>query len=328
MTTMTKLAAPVLLSALLISGPTAFSQQNAAPDDIFKPAATPPGPPANRLNNKQGRQAGAVAIESADLPGQPGGAGLVLSPKRATGFRYLTSAREDVRPVIVQFSDKNDGFDALQEDLTILTTRIRKAIETPPDEDAEVLTRSDATVRRATAGSSVRSIYLDGFGALVFVKTSFPLMDAPAAEQAAPEPNVDPEWNRAKQELLAEKRKALAMDVVSGQPYDAAQVETLKCQILSALKDAANIKSIKQGDFVAVTIFGPPTAAPGKASTTEPRGTVLTLRAKKSDIDAYAAGILDATKFREKTTLAAYLGNGYGVTSVNSWAKSGSVQLR
>ena len=98
-------------------------------------------------------------------------------------------------------------------------------------------------------------------------------------------------------------------------------------EILGALKDAANVHSIKPGDFVAVTVFGPPAAASGKMATAETKGTVLTIRVKKSDIDSYAADKLDATKFKEKATIAAYLGNGYGLTSVNSWAKSGSLKM-
>ena len=324
MTLTKKIATQALAAALFISAqPVAFCQQNAAPDDIFKPAANAPTAPAKGNSNHRA-QTGVVTIESAD------GATLTLGPgaKRATSSRYVIGAREDIQPVVVQFSDKNDGFDALQEDLSILTARIRKALETVPDDDAEALTRADASVRRATSGSSVRSMYLEGFGALVFVKTSFPLMDVPTPEPAPADSDADSEWTRAKQELLAEKRKSLALDMVAGQPFDAAQVESLKGQILGALKDAANIHSLKPGDSIAVTVFGPPVAGAGRMPTAEMKGTVLTIRVKKSDIDDFAANKLDATKFKEKATIAAYLGNGYSVTSVNSWAKSGSLQVR
>jgi hypothetical protein len=51
------------------------------------------------------------------------------------------------------------------------------------------------------------------------------------------------------------------------------------------------------------------------------QGTVLTLRAKKSDIDAAAKGSLDDAAFARKVTANSYAGNGHGLTSVNSWLR-------
>jgi hypothetical protein len=53
------------------------------------------------------------------------------------------------------------------------------------------------------------------------------------------------------------------------------------------------------------------------------RGTVMTLRVKKSDVDAFAKGELNLDGFKKRATLNAYNGNGYGVTSLNSWIQSG-----
>ena len=54
------------------------------------------------------------------------------------------------------------------------------------------------------------------------------------------------------------------------------------------------------------------------------QGTVLTLRAKKSDIDAAAKGSLDDAAFARKITANSYAGNGHGLTSVNSWLRRSS----
>jgi len=53
------------------------------------------------------------------------------------------------------------------------------------------------------------------------------------------------------------------------------------------------------------------------------RGTVLTLRVKKSDVDAFAKNEIDFDAFKRRVTLNSYYGNGYGVTSLNSWIQSG-----
>lgn len=52
------------------------------------------------------------------------------------------------------------------------------------------------------------------------------------------------------------------------------------------------------------------------------QGTVLTLRIKKSEIDA--AGKDDADALAKKAQVSTYAGNGHGLSSVNSWIKSSS----
>jgi hypothetical protein len=51
------------------------------------------------------------------------------------------------------------------------------------------------------------------------------------------------------------------------------------------------------------------------------QGTVLTLRVKKSDVDAFATGKLDFKAFEKRATFNTYLGSGYDITSVNSWSR-------
>ena len=58
-----------------------------------------------------------------------------------------------------------------------------------------------------------------------------------------------------------------------------------------------------------------------------PQGTVLTLRAKKSDVDAFATGKLDFDAFQRKVEQNSYAGSGYGITSINSWSKPASGAL-
>ena len=59
-----------------------------------------------------------------------------------------------------------------------------------------------------------------------------------------------------------------------------------------------------------------------ESARTALQGTVLTLRVKKSDIDASANGSEDA--LMKKVAINTYSGNGHGVSSVNSWIRSSS----
>ena len=54
------------------------------------------------------------------------------------------------------------------------------------------------------------------------------------------------------------------------------------------------------------------------------QGTVLTLRVRKADADEFSKGTIDFEAFQKKTTMNAYVGNGYGVSSVNSWSRRSS----
>ena len=49
------------------------------------------------------------------------------------------------------------------------------------------------------------------------------------------------------------------------------------------------------------------------------QGTVLTLRVKKSDLDAFAKGTLSLEAIQKRTTFNAYVGSGHGIASVNTW---------
>jgi hypothetical protein len=53
------------------------------------------------------------------------------------------------------------------------------------------------------------------------------------------------------------------------------------------------------------------------------KGTVLTLRVKKSDVSALGAGQLNADDFARRVTANSYPGSGYGMISVNSWLQIG-----
>jgi len=49
------------------------------------------------------------------------------------------------------------------------------------------------------------------------------------------------------------------------------------------------------------------------------KGTVLTLRVKKSAVTALVDGKLNLDDFTKAVAVNTYAGNGYGLTSVNSW---------
>ena len=209
----------------------------------------------------------------------------------------------------------------------------------------------------------MRALYLENFGPLFMVKVNFPVHAPAAVEAKEPEKADESEWNEVRRKLRGEPDEARWTTSSSSVPYDAARVEDLKKQLVNALRNAANMKGVKPEEHVTVTVFGAPAAvsqgwqkstekpdpAPkatsgrgvGQASAnrravnvderlnetvrTSLQGTVLTLRIKKSDIDALGK---DAEALGKKATVNTYAGNGHGLSSVNSWIRSTSSSLQ
>src|ERR1043165_5992506 len=112
-----------LAAALFIAAQsTGYCQENLSPDEIVKPNTAKQGSGTIKGSSKNRNGIGAVTVDGADVTL----ASPVPPPAVKRAGRYVSS-REDVPPVVVQFSEKSDAVDALQEDLTIMALRIRKA---------------------------------------------------------------------------------------------------------------------------------------------------------------------------------------------------------
>lgn len=185
---------------------------------------------------------------------------------------------------------------------------------------------------------ATKGIYMQGYGALFLLKVDFLLSPPPPQvqqEKEIKEESVDPVWEQMKRDMYepeeARRRKADRPE----EKYDAERVESLKITLTRALKHAANIRALKPDEIVILTVIsgaGQPAATSlvtrvysstnGKSSyiATEPRDAgsdsfshaVLTIRAKKSDIDAFAKDDLDFDQFRQRTQMltGTYIGGG------------------
>ena len=283
----------------------------------------------------------------------PGGGNLSLS----------TSSSAATAPLLVRFSGGEDEANpVMEEDLNIMTHLIERSLQNGIGDDPPEV-KSGIPILLSDS-RSVRGMYLDGFGALFMIKVRFPVFAPGVSEPKEPQTALDSDWERARREVYndAEARTDVSVTVSGGSQYDADQVEGLKKLLLHALKNATNIRGLKGSEFVGITVFGSPLSstqtrksrskttatnpftspaarndagkesqsntAKASASATAQRssnqGTVLTIRVKKSDADAFAQGQLDFDGFQKKAEQHGYLGNGYGLTSLNSWSRSGA----
>jgi len=183
---------------------------------------------------------------------------------------------------------------------------------------------------------TTEAIYLEGYGALFLMKVNVLLSPPPETQQEkeTEEEDTDPLWTETIQEMYAPQDTRRRRGDRPEEKYDAEKVKDLKETLIKTLKHAANIRALKPDESVILTVIGkagqsaniiiekiPETnkvlvkgedkkariyvgGLPSNLAFSSP--TVLTIRAKKSDIDAFAKGQLTFDQFRQKTRLLSY----------------------
>jgi len=108
----------------------------------------------------------------------------------------------------------------------------------------------------APSSNPMRSLYLEGYGALFLLNVGIPLLPPPAkAEPQKEKSPVDSNWDQARQELYGQRTEG---KTVTGpvKEYSEEKVNRLKDALLEALKNATNIRNLKPNDSVTVCVFG------------------------------------------------------------------------
>ena len=240
------------------------------------------------------------------------------------------------RTLIVQSTDPDPAALAnAEEDLSVMALILRKATGNSRVEERRVAMGIEVDSSVFGSSSGARNIYIEGYGALFLLGVRYPLI-APndKTETSEAKEKSDDDWAGAREEYLSSglgnNRLQLTVDQVwaagNRQPaeeYDATKVEELKTSLVQALKNATHIRALKPDEFVTVVVQGADAAhpvktgkgqSPGKgpraAAATHRGETVMTVRASRRDIDAFAKGKLDADGFRKKTVMQSYFRRG------------------
>jgi hypothetical protein len=176
-----------------------------------------------------------------------------------------------------------------------------------------------------------KAMYVQGYGALFLLNVDFPL--APPAEVKVEKPKepIDPLWEQTKQEMQSDTHGAYVLgraltyyhdnkSPTAAPSYDPDKVEDVKANLIKALKHAANIRGLKPDESVVLSVVGARQplivkeivsekefrAASNVPSSTPSSSMVMTIRVKKSDIDAFAKDELDYDQFDQKTQVVTY----------------------
>jgi hypothetical protein len=259
------------------------------------------------------------------------------------GDTYLPRSTKTGRTLVVKTSNPDAAAIAdAEEDLSVMALILRKATGDARGDDKRMALgiEIDSTVFGSSSGA--RNIYVEGYGALFLLGVRFPLIAPPEkAEETAAKDEPGSDWAEAREEYLRGERNTFEVqlervwagvnqlrgDRLASEEYDADKVEDLKTGLLEALKNATHIRVLKPDEFVTVVIQGAEAARVDRTAsraggnvnvkvTSSKRGgsktgeTVMTIRVKKSDVDAFAKGSLDLAGFKKKSSIQTYFRRG------------------
>jgi hypothetical protein len=176
------------------------------------------------------------------------------------------------------------------------------------------------------AANPVRSMFLEDYGVVFMLNVNFPLLAPPKGEPDKEKPSSDSTWEEAKRELYGQ-HDGVKIEAGPVEEFDQENVDKLKAALTEALKNASNIRGLKPDDTITISVCGAAGRAfkyrlAGRQSSnmswgetfgiTRPAapmtGSILTLRVKKSDVDAFSRNKLSPEEFRKKVRSAVYAG--------------------
>lgn len=114
----------------------------------------------------------------------------------------------------------------------------------------------------------IRSLYLEGYGAMFMVRVDFSLLPPPkeTADQKEKEP-TDSTWEAAKRELYGQPSNGDPTSRVAND-YNEERVKKLKNALIDALRNAKNIRGLKGEEFITVCVLGQPNRLAGNSRLT------------------------------------------------------------
>lgn len=256
-----------------------------------------------------------------------------LAAPGGLALREYASSSKPSRCLVVQSGSMDaDALGRAEEDLAIMGRILDKTVKGKREDDR--LFAMGINVDGSVFGSSsgARNIYVEGYGAMFLLTVKFPLLAPP---EKAPEPKAkdttSDEWKRAREEISAAGDGGGYFEYGTGafgspaEDFDEEKVDSLKTALIEALKNATHMRMVKPSEWITIVVQGSDvggttvtkssrdgrTAA--RVSTTRGGGnsrrseSVMTLRVKKSDADAFAAGKLELEAFRKKVETQSYL---------------------
>lgn len=241
------------------------------------------------------------------------------------------------RPVLVGGDRDVKAMPTMEEDLNVMMRILEKAAGGRDEEKPRAMGIDVFAFGRGGA-STPRVFYIDDYGAMFVLNVKYPLLAPPKRdERSRTNEPTSSEWDKAREEVYGRRNafEELRLNAAPVEEFDDQRVENLKQQIIDDLANATHMKSLKSDDYVTVVVVGGGSRGNGirREGRGAPRGgraggaggrggeefhgavevnpesgealpaqSTMTIRAKKSDIDAFAKGKLKPEEFRKKVS--------------------------
>ncbi len=170
-----------------------------------------------------------------------------------------------------------------------------------------------------------QGLYLDGYGALFFLRVDYPLAptEKQDAGQAKPKESADSVWSQTAREMSGQPGDE-PQSARNAPAYDAQKVENLKKTLVKTLAHASNIRLRRPQDAITLVVgalddvrmsaygrsrsagWGATTISPVRpgakplSAARNPTAALLILRATKADVDAFAKNQMMLGEFTQK----------------------------
>ena len=190
---------------------------------------------------------------------------------------------------------------AIAEDMNIMSRIFVKNLEEDriaPARSGFLALSRDPLVTLLGGGSSIESMYLQGYGALFLMKADFPLSPPPQVEeekQTEQKTETDAVWEQMRRDIYEPQEAARDSHKEPEEKYDAEKVENLKTTLIKSLKHAANIRSLKSDESVILTVTGSGRSSGTHLAAIQGRGGGLV---QQSEVVVTEKGSDGATKAR------------------------------
>lgn len=251
---------------------------------------------------------------------QAGQAAAVAGPalKRAFGASFVNTPEP---PLVVTTTKLEPAALAeLREDLNVMTKLVSDAVaEEREEEPGHAM---GIVLKWLPGGGGNHSLFVEGAGAILQASVRFPLLP-PQKDEAKPaaEPSKNSAWESARRELYGGKKdddSEVVIPAEKREEFNADRVENLKKAILKALTNAHNFRRLAPGETVTVVVrnrnvtrtefvFFQSTDAHGRVNRSNTvDDSTLTIRVKKADAEALAAGKIKEEEFQKRAQVAIY----------------------
>jgi hypothetical protein len=180
------------------------------------------------------------------------------SKSRSAEIRSLAFSDSSLRanrPLVISQKHNGKTRDQLRMDLLVMCRILEKAAR----EHVSEVHKAAGIDLLALSGAnrSVRTMYLDNYGAIFTLNVRLPLRSQAEVEEPEVRESSNEEWEETRNELFGQKRRVRRVSTANRPQYNESDVQELKRELLDALKNAANIRNLEPNDFVTIAVIGP-----------------------------------------------------------------------